>query len=139
MCDQNHDGKITKREFMKAVQTMGESSLKYDFDELMRSIDKNGDGEISIEEYLHALEKALVPSGMAGSRFSSVDANAELREAFYMYDMNNDGYITKEEFRTTMKSLGENLTEEEVDAMMSQADTNGDGKISMEEFVHLMQ
>lgn len=64
---------------------------------------------------------------------------AELREAFYMYDMNNDGYITKEEFRTTMKSLGENLTEEEVDAMMSQADTNKDGKISMEEFVHLMQ
>ena len=56
-----------------------------------------------------------------------------------MYDMNNDGYITKEEFRTTMKSLGENLTEEEVDAMMSQADTNKDGKISREEFVHLMQ
>lgn len=56
-----------------------------------------------------------------------------------MYDMNNDGYITKEEFRTTMKSLGENLTEEEIDAMMSQADTNKDGKISMEEFVHLMQ
>ena len=68
-----------------------------------------------------------------------MDANAELREAFYMYDMNNDGYITKEEFRTTMKSLGENLTEEEIDAMMSQADTNKDGKISMEEFVHLMQ
>ncbi|KAM7454533.1 hypothetical protein BLSTO_04712 [Blastocystis sp. subtype 1] len=114
---------------MKAVQAMGESSLNYDFDELMRSVDKNGDGEVSIEEYLHALEKALLPS----------DANAELREAFYMYDMNNDGYITKEEFRTTMKSLGENLTEEEVDAMMSQADTNKDGKISMEEFVHLMQ
>ncbi len=124
---------------MKAVQAMGESSLNYDFDELMRSVDKNGDGEVSIEEYLHALEKALLPSGVIASRCWQVDANAELREAFYMYDMNNDGYITKEEFRTTMKSMGENLTEEEVDAMMSQADTNKDGKISMEEFVHLMQ
>ena len=65
MCDQNHDGKITKREFMKAVQAMGESSLNYDFDELMRSVDKNGDGEV---EYLHALEKALLPSGVIASR-----------------------------------------------------------------------
>ena len=68
MCDQNHDGTITKREFMRAVQAMGESSLNYDFDELMRSVDKNGDGEVSIEEYLHALEKALLPSGVIASR-----------------------------------------------------------------------
>ena len=139
MCDQNHDGKITKQELMKAVQAMGVSSFNYDFDELMRRVDKNGDGEVSIAEYLHALEKGLDRSGLDASHFSPIDANAELREAFYMYDMNNDGYITKEEFRTTMKTLGENLTEEEVDAMMSQADTNGDGKISMEEFIHLLQ
>ena len=53
---------------MKAVQAMGESSLNYDFDELMHSVDKNGDGEVSIEEYLHALEKALLPSGVIASR-----------------------------------------------------------------------
>ena len=39
---------------------MGESSLNYDFDD--------GDGEVSIEEYLHALEKALLPSGVIASR-----------------------------------------------------------------------
>jgi calmodulin len=37
-----------------------------------------------------------------------------------------------------MKNLGEPLTQEEVDEMIAQADTNKDGIIDYAEFVHLM-
>lgn len=37
-----------------------------------------------------------------------------------------------------MKKLGQALSEAELDAMMDEVDTNGDGEISFEEFKELM-
>ena len=37
-----------------------------------------------------------------------------------------------------MTNLGEKLTDEEVDEMIREADIDGDGKISYEEFVKMM-
>ena len=40
--------------------------------------------------------------------------------------------------RLTMNNLGEPLTEAELNAMIAEADTDGDGKINFEEFKNLM-
>lgn len=36
-----------------------------------------------------------------------------------------------------MNNLGENLTDDELDAMMREADVNGDGKVNYDEFVRM--
>ena len=38
-----------------------------------------------------------------------------------------------------MASLGEELTEQEIDEMMSDADTDGDGQVNFEEFSRMMK
>lgn len=55
-----------------------------------------------------------------------------------MFDADGNGVIDREELHKVMSSLNETLTEEELDAMIKEADSNGDGKISFEEFKAMM-
>lgn len=48
------------------------------------------------------------------------------------------GYIQAAELRHVLTSIGEKLTEEEVDELLREADVGGDGKIKYEDFVKVM-
>ena len=61
-----------------------------------------------------------------------------MEEAFAVFDVDKDGYITKSELRQVMNRLGENLTDKQLDAMVKEADKDGDGKINAKEFKALM-
>ena len=45
------------------------------------------------------------------------------------FDLDRNGYVSRTELRTATVSLGLSYTDAEIDAMMMQADTNGDGRI----------
>ena len=51
-----------------------------------------------------------------------------------MFDRNGDGYISKQEFKHCMMHFGERFTNEEVEEMIAEADSNNDGKIDYHEF-----
>ena len=51
---------------------------------------------------------------------------------FQVFDIDGNGYIDANELKLTMQNLGENLTEDDVKAMIREADTNGDGMIEYE-------
>lgn len=58
-----------------------------------------------------------------------IDTEQELLNAFKVFDKDNSGTISSEELRNVLKSLGENLTDAELDEMIKMADRNGDGHI----------
>ena len=62
----------------------------------------------------------------------------ELAEAFKVFDREGNGYITSQELKHVMLKVADELSEEEVDAMIKQADVNGDGQIEYEEFIALL-
>ena len=49
-----------------------------------------------------------------------------------------NGYINRLELRHVMLNLGEQVTEEECDALVEEADTDGDGCIDYDEFYIMM-
>ena len=61
-----------------------------------------------------------------------------MAEACAEFDVDNYGNITKIELRQVMNRLGESLTDEQLDAMIKEADTDGDGKIDIKDFKSLM-
>ena len=66
------------------------------------------------------------------------DSEEEILEAFRIFDKDGNGFISAAELRHVLTNLGESITEEEVDEMISEADVDGDGQINYEEYVRNM-
>ena len=67
-----------------------------------------------------------------------VDSLEAVKEAFEMFDMNGDGFITADELTHMLSKMGaknERLSPDEVLEIIMEADKNGDGKIDLEEFI----
>ena len=56
-----------------------------------------------------------------------------------VFDRNGDGYISKTEFKHCMMHFGEQFTDEEVEEMIAEADSNNDGQIDYEEFSKMIR
>ena len=52
---------------------------------------------------------------------------------FRVFDRDGDGYISAEELSQVMLTLGESLTQDEIDEMIREADLDGDGVIDEQE------
>ena len=59
----------------------------------------------------------------------ATDEEAELRAAFEVFDQDGSGTISADEMRRVMKSIGEDLTDAEIEEMIKEADTDGNGSI----------
>ena len=62
----------------------------------------------------------------------------EIKEAFNVFDKDNDGFITIKELGTVMRSLGHNPTEMELQDMIKLYDKDESGTIDFPEFLDLM-
>ena len=58
----------------------------------------------------------------------------EYEEAFSLFDKNNDGTITVSELATVMRSLGSNPTNSELQDMINEVDSDGNGTLEFDEF-----
>lgn len=75
---------------------------------------------------------------MVAGKMDSLVAEDEIREAFTVFDVDGNGFISRSELRHVMMNLGEKMTEEECDSLVEEADIDGDGQINYEEFCLMM-
>lgn len=86
-----------------------------------------GDGTIDFEEFCELMK----------NKMKGLDADEEIREAFKVFDKNGDGYVEVAELRQVVQNLGEPLSEADLQEMIKEADSDGDGRISYQEYVFL--
>jgi len=76
---------------------------------------------------------------MMARKMKDTDSEEEIREAFKVFDRDNNGFISAAELRHVMTSIGEKLTDDEVDEMIREADQDGDGRIDCASQYHTLQ
>uniref|UniRef100_A0A1Y1N1J2 EF-hand domain-containing protein n=1 Tax=Photinus pyralis TaxID=7054 RepID=A0A1Y1N1J2_PHOPY len=126
--DKDEDGTITMAELGVVMRSLGQRPTETELRDMVNEVDQDGNGTIEFNEFLQMMSKKL----------KEADCEEELREAFRVFDKNNDGLISSNELRHVMTSLGERLSEEEVDDMIKEADLDGDGQVNYEEFVTIL-
>lgn len=60
--------------------------------------------------------------------------DAEIKDAFFTFDMTGNGFVGASEIRFVLDALGENVTDEEIDEMIRMIDMDGDGQVNYKEF-----
>nr|TKW30026.1 hypothetical protein SEVIR_2G007300v2 [Setaria viridis] len=126
--DRNMDGFITVEDLGAVLESLGQNNTAFELQSMIAMVDSDGDGAINFEEFSMLME--LKPNG--------VDSDEEMTRAFRMFDMDKDGFISEAELCHIMYNLGSNLSGDEVKEMMRVADTDGDGRLSYEEFKQIM-
>lgn len=62
------------------------------------------------------------------------DSKEEILKAFRLFDDDETGKISLKNLRRVAKEIGENMTDEELQEMITEADRDGDGEINEEEY-----
>ena len=75
---------------------------------------------------------------MAKKKFSEEERN-QLKQAFALFDLDGNGFITNDELGTVLRKMGQEPTDEEIEQMIHEIDEDGDGTIDFDEFCELME
>ena len=67
------------------------------------------------------------------------DPREEMLKAFRLFDDDETGKISFRNLKRVAKELGENMTDDEIQEMIEEADRDGDGEISEDEFMRIMR
>merc|ERR1712100_775280 len=126
--DKDGNGKISAQELGTVMKNLGQNPTEAELDDMIKEVDADASGVIEFPEFLNLMAKKM----------SSGDSVEETKEAFKVFDKDGSGFIEKAELKKVMEDLGEKLSEEGIDEMIKEADTDDDGKINYEEFANMM-
>ena len=126
--DKDKDGYITTKELGDIMKNLGQTPSEAELQDMINEVDIDGNGTIDFKEFL----------GLMARKMRDNDSEEELIEAFKVFDRDGNGLISNVELQHVMTSLGENVTMDEVDEMIKEADLDGDVYINYEEFVKMI-
>ncbi|CAF0845688.1 unnamed protein product [Rotaria sp. Silwood1] len=127
MFDKDNQEMLTLQTLVSVMKTVGHSPTESDMIDLMREIDIDNSSTIDFYEFVNIISHNMYPS----------ETNQEIRQAFDLFDQNQDGIITFDDLKLTVeKYLINSINDFELYQMIELADRNGHGHVSFEDFLH---
>mmetsp|Transcript_68931 Transcript_68931/g.183636 ORF Transcript_68931/g.183636 Transcript_68931/m.183636 type:complete len:169 (-) Transcript_68931:67-573(-) len=123
--DVDRGGSISAEELGAVMQSLGRDPQPGELEAMIAEVDDDGSGEIEFPEFIQLLENKIDKNDCVG----------EYREAFSFFDKDGGGTIDAEELMHVMITLGRQVSSEQVHRMIQEADADGDGELSFDDFL----
>ena len=132
-----------RRKVVGIAENKGENSKIAPVPKHKLQVHKNVEKKLCLEEVLGMVEKVVTLCDEEVEEISDGFSEEEVREAFDVFDENNDGFIDAEELKKVFHGLGfteaASASEVECKRMIKAFDKNEDGLIDFNEFVKLLE
>ncbi|KXS10705.1 EF-hand [Gonapodya prolifera JEL478] len=126
--DTDKDGKLDYHELKVAMRALGFDVKKAEVLRILRDVDREGQNMISYDDFVKLMTERILAR----------DPVEEIRRAFKLFDDDGTGKISLRNLRRVAKEIGEQLDDEELQAMIEEFDIDEDGEINEQEFLAIM-
>jgi len=127
--DIDKDGKLTEGEFLLFKNPLKDENVKaVVIDEALKAVDTDGDGKISLEEYLN--DWHVKPTNV-DEDFDELETDRFNDE----YDRNSDGYLTGDELLFWLSPDNTEIAIDEAEHLIDMCDEDEDEKLTPDEIV----
>ncbi|NXA79475.1 CETN3 protein, partial [Thryothorus ludovicianus] len=125
--DTDKDRAINYHELKVAMRALGFDVKKADVLKILKDYDRESTGKITFEDF-NEVEMNDTYS-IEGSRIHTI---------FSSFHRGKNSSFNLRNLRRVARELGENMSDEELRAMIEEFDKDGDGEINQEEFIAIM-
>ena len=126
--DPTKSGFVSPKDLRQAMQSLGYEIKNQTIYQMINNLEKDNVTEIDFQNFLNLMT----------ARINEKESKEDIRKVFRLFDEDNSGYITSQNLKRIARDLGENMEEIEIKEMIERADTDGDGRITFEDFYSIM-
>ena len=129
--DVESDGSIDSKHLIILMNSLKQCPSQKELEKILNEFNIDKNGQIYFNQFLKIMAKRL--------KNIKEDEDRYLKNLFSSLDRNNNGLISIHEIRYIVTHSNENISEKDIETIMKEADTDGDGLISFEEFMTIMK
>ena len=119
---------------MEVMQNIDDSVLSMGVvEDIFDQVDQNKNQHIDYREFIASQARPLVQGELKKSNYSLV------LQAFNFFDTDCDGMITCEDLHKILHQENPDVACDVIEKMIAEADSDNDGKVSLQEFLDIMQ
>merc|ERR1711936_863348 len=113
------------------LKSMGVKVDKDDMDNHCADVDEEATVKFSFSMFCQVAAKFMIED-------DEEQMKEELKEAFRIYDKENQGFITNEILKEILREIDSTLTEEDLEGIIEEVDEDGSGTMDFDEFQEMM-
>ena len=129
--DAESNGSIKSNQLIMLMSALKQYPTEKELEDIIKEADINNEGKIYFNQFLKMIAKRL--------RNIKEDEDEYLKSLFSSLDPDNNGLISIREIKYIVTHSNENISEKDFEIIMKEADTDGDGLISLDEFMTIMK
>lgn len=124
--DENRDERVSTDVLGKLLRAVGFNPMPEEVEDMIEDV---GADSLNFNEFMYILYRHA----------REVDPEAELIDAFRVFDKNGSGYLEKDDIRQILRNLKQPFTDDQISELFEQsADITKNDKIDYKEFVKIL-